>query len=226
MFSYIKHHLGFTLAEVLTTLMVIGIVAALTIPNLANAYKEQSNIAKMKKAAATYANFVTMFLQEEGIENEVEAADIWNENYNCNFIFKHFKSIKVIDETYTCTFSTPDGIIWDFTVLTMDDKTYSQALITKVYLPDEQDIKIQGKPVTFKDGATTNFFYFYFHHDGKNLYINNPQHTPWYNWKGKTWCQEHPFGHGCNSFMLEFDERANLYYQFINKKYEPFKWDF
>ena len=40
---------AFTLAEVLITLGIIGVVAALTIPTLVSKYKEQATVAKVKK---------------------------------------------------------------------------------------------------------------------------------------------------------------------------------
>lgn len=40
---------AFTLAEVLTTLMVIGVVAAITIPSMMNSYKERETVSKLLK---------------------------------------------------------------------------------------------------------------------------------------------------------------------------------
>jgi len=40
---------GFTLAEVLITLVIVGVVAALTIPTVINTYVESSTVAKVKK---------------------------------------------------------------------------------------------------------------------------------------------------------------------------------
>ena len=40
---------GFTLAEVLITLVIVGVVAALTISPLVNTYVESSTVAKVKK---------------------------------------------------------------------------------------------------------------------------------------------------------------------------------
>jgi len=41
---------GFTLAEVLITLVLIGVVTALTIPNIIHNYEKQATIEKLKKA--------------------------------------------------------------------------------------------------------------------------------------------------------------------------------
>lgn len=51
---------GFTLAEVLTTLMVIGIVAALTIPNLMNSYKKHTYYVGAKKAQSYFQNWLKL----------------------------------------------------------------------------------------------------------------------------------------------------------------------
>lgn len=41
---------GFTLAEVLITLVIIGVIAALTIPALINKTNEQDTVTSVKKA--------------------------------------------------------------------------------------------------------------------------------------------------------------------------------
>ena len=50
---------AFTLAEVLITLVIIGVVAALTIPTAISKYKEKEKQAKVKKAYSTIANAMT-----------------------------------------------------------------------------------------------------------------------------------------------------------------------
>lgn len=62
---------AFTLAEVLTTLMVIGIVAALTIPSLMNSYKKKSIYIKLNKAYFQLAQAVKMIPLEDGCAGRV-----------------------------------------------------------------------------------------------------------------------------------------------------------
>lgn len=50
---------AFTLAEVLIVLVTIGIIAAITIPNLINNYQKTQYVTKLKKA---YANFNRVLL--------------------------------------------------------------------------------------------------------------------------------------------------------------------
>ena len=51
---------AFTLAEVLLTLMVIGVIALVTLPTLFANYDEQERISRAKKGYATLANAMTM----------------------------------------------------------------------------------------------------------------------------------------------------------------------
>ena len=48
--SYFRHWCGaFTLAEVLVTLGIIGVVAAMTMPSLVQNYKNKQTVAQLKK---------------------------------------------------------------------------------------------------------------------------------------------------------------------------------
>lgn len=53
-----KRRIGFTLAEVLITLGVIGVVAAFTVPTLINNYKEKVTVTKVKKFYLTMSQAV------------------------------------------------------------------------------------------------------------------------------------------------------------------------
>ena len=57
---------AFTLAEVLITLAIIGVVAAVTIPTLVQKYKEQVTVTKVKKAYAVLTNAMQMAIIENG----------------------------------------------------------------------------------------------------------------------------------------------------------------
>ena len=57
---------AFTMAEVLITLGVIGIVAAMTIPNLVKKWEERAIIGKYKKMYSTLANAYNMAIVEYG----------------------------------------------------------------------------------------------------------------------------------------------------------------
>ncbi len=57
---------GFTLAEVLIALAVIGVIAAITIPNLMAAYRKQVIITKLKKVYSIFSDATNRSLMENG----------------------------------------------------------------------------------------------------------------------------------------------------------------
>lgn len=57
---------AFTLAETLITLVIIGVVAAITIPTLTADYQEKERIAKVKKMYSSLANAMTMVKAQGG----------------------------------------------------------------------------------------------------------------------------------------------------------------
>ena len=57
---------AFTLAEVLITLGIIGVVAALTIPNLINEYQKIVTATQLKKTFSTLSNAFTMAQKDHG----------------------------------------------------------------------------------------------------------------------------------------------------------------
>ena len=57
---------AFTLAEVLITLGVIGVVAALTLPIVINNYQKQETISKIKKVNSVLSNVALMAIAEHG----------------------------------------------------------------------------------------------------------------------------------------------------------------
>jgi len=57
---------GFTLAEVLITLGIIGVVAAITIPGLISRYEEKTTVSRVLKTYATLDNAYKSLLDEYG----------------------------------------------------------------------------------------------------------------------------------------------------------------
>lgn len=89
---------AFTFAEVLITLAILGIIAALTIPNLIQCYNERVNITKLRK---TYTYLENTFNQAVAENGSVVSWFVHDTNYNKNMtnIYNIMKSyFKVSDE--------------------------------------------------------------------------------------------------------------------------------
>ena len=75
--GHIKRNNGFTLAEVLITLGIIGVVAALTLPSLIQHFKDQAIVAQTKKS---YSNFLNVLNLMKANEGGTDYATIFKEN--------------------------------------------------------------------------------------------------------------------------------------------------
>ncbi len=97
---------GFTLAEVLITLTIIGVVAALTIPNLIASYQKQQYVTQLKKVYTELSQALKLMMADEGI-NKITASDTLycDNSAGCDrdealqragndFLKKYFKVIK------------------------------------------------------------------------------------------------------------------------------------
>ena len=73
-FSF-NRKVAFTLAEVLITLGIIGVVASLTLPSVINKYQEKVTVTKVKKAYSTMNNALFSAISENG------EVDTWDYPY-------------------------------------------------------------------------------------------------------------------------------------------------
>ncbi len=88
---------GFTLAEVLITLAVIGVVAALTIPTLIQSYQKKVTATKLEKAYTDIYKAVIAAQAEHGMMSEWSGLDSIDgaKNFLENYIGSSMKFIKV-----------------------------------------------------------------------------------------------------------------------------------
>ena len=61
-----QRKIAFTLAEVLITLGIIGVVAAMTMPSLIQEHREKATVAKLKKVYSTLNNAILLSVNEYG----------------------------------------------------------------------------------------------------------------------------------------------------------------
>ena len=111
--------LGFTLAEVLITLVIIGVIAAMTVPTLMNNTQGKENATAFKKAISSMNQALTMEYALEG--NTAATLDPDNDvNGLYTAMKKRTNVINEVDWTGTAagvaakqnTFATADGIIY------------------------------------------------------------------------------------------------------------------
>jgi prepilin-type N-terminal cleavage/methylation domain-containing protein len=90
--KYMKKTLGFTLAEILITIGIIGIIAAITIPQLINNYRKQTTVKKLKKTYTTLTQAIKMSEADNG------SLSGWERKSNLTFWQTYlFPYLKVID---------------------------------------------------------------------------------------------------------------------------------
>ena len=64
--NFLNIKYGFTLAEVLITLVIIGVIAAMTIPSVINNTKKHEYVSGLKKAYSTLKSATNQIMVEEG----------------------------------------------------------------------------------------------------------------------------------------------------------------
>ena len=95
---------GFTLAEVLITLGIIGVVAALTIPSLLSNYQKRQYYTKFMKARSSLENALKLYAHERGCDDDpLCGKGLWHED-SSNFaleLSKYFNGATLItDDNY------------------------------------------------------------------------------------------------------------------------------
>ena len=102
---------AFTLAETLITLVILGIVAAITIPALVNRHRESANRTRIRKAMTAYEAALNKMVIENNLKSDGDI-DNWVGN-NCANTRPYFKSAQ--DGANDCSFRTSDGTWWNIT---------------------------------------------------------------------------------------------------------------
>ena len=97
---------AFTLAEVLITLAIIGIVAALTIPTLITNYQKKITVSKLQKVYSTLGN-MTKLLYADGVYNVFSGAvsSEKTEQFFNLYVLPYFK-LPVVSEERVCPYES------------------------------------------------------------------------------------------------------------------------
>ncbi|MBR1754620.1 type II secretion system protein [bacterium] len=108
---------AFTLAEVLITLGIIGVVAALTIPTLMQKFDERETVTKMKKMYSTLTTAYQNYFADNGVP-EPQA----NNSDGATYVFNIFKPYLKIAQD--CGVTNTGGCLANVTYKTKDGNNY------------------------------------------------------------------------------------------------------
>lgn len=80
-----RFNAGFTLSEVLITIGIIGIVAAMTIPSLINNTNKKEMAVRLKKMQSTIQNAVNLTMQEYGCVGDLKCTGLFSNSGDITF---------------------------------------------------------------------------------------------------------------------------------------------
>lgn len=101
--------IAFTLAEVLITVGIIGVVAAMTIPSLIQSYKEKATVTAVKQSYSIFAQALKMVtIDNPDLSALTDSSLSAKENSQIMFkeISKHIKKVKSCDVDKKCIGNT------------------------------------------------------------------------------------------------------------------------
>ena len=107
----------FTLAEILSVVVILGVIASITIPTTIKRGSERANKTKIRKALSVYNTAVEKML----IENNLPRSAAGLNNFigaNCQNATNYFRIAQLETPNNNCRFKAPDGLWWDITDLT------------------------------------------------------------------------------------------------------------
>jgi prepilin-type N-terminal cleavage/methylation domain-containing protein len=104
---------GFTLAEVLVTLGIIGVVSAMTVPTLMQNYQRKSYVTQLHKVYNEISQASQQYITDRNAINLTEAG-LNSQDTTNNFIEKYFKIVQKCENSFTPCFAPAN----EFRVLT------------------------------------------------------------------------------------------------------------
>ncbi|HNW25174.1 MAG TPA: type II secretion system protein [Candidatus Gastranaerophilaceae bacterium] len=173
---------GFTLAEVLITLTIIGVVAALTVPNLYAYYQKTQYVTQLKKVYSEISQAIKLLMADEGVNklsasntltfDEVSDYDEFIQGLGDNFFKKYFKVIKDCGTGYECfanNYKTIDennfsGITCSYSVIIASGASICTSQIASPSMPGDFFVDING--LNPPNVAGRDLFSFSYYHDG------------------------------------------------------------
>jgi prepilin-type N-terminal cleavage/methylation domain-containing protein len=163
---------AFTLAEVLITLGIIGVVAAMTLPTLIQNYKKKTYVEGLKTGISLLSQGFRKMLADEGVD-DLRNTELWENCYENQFntpsarevcepiLSKYFKVVKFQSQSDL-------AVLGDTTQRTLTNTATCQNLIGKTnrwwYLNDKTKCygNTDGITITLSNGMRTELHLFHF----------------------------------------------------------------
>ncbi len=98
---------GFTLAETLITLGIIGVVAAITIPGLIETYQKQATVNKLKKAISILNQAYKLSFDDVGEPDATIQSEMTSTEYFNTYWAPYIKVITMCSTYKVCGYTTP-----------------------------------------------------------------------------------------------------------------------
>ena len=109
---------AFTLAEVLITLGIIGVVAAITMPTLIHNYQKQVTVNKLKKAYSVVNQAINLSIADNGdYSNWNKTSEIGNNEFFNEYWLPYFQGITICTRSNKCGYGTKAILPSTFTLL-------------------------------------------------------------------------------------------------------------
>ena len=154
---------AFTLAEVLVTLSIIGVVAAMTIPPLITKYNKMVWVNQLKKSVSTLENGYKMILVSNGVD-DLGDTDLFrlDSDYWTGYIDRYKKYFKIISgerlsPNRTDSYKNLDGVAYtwqvEFKFKFADGSTVYTAAMGRGGVSDCDAIKQQGGNLCYWIGS-------------------------------------------------------------------------
>lgn len=96
---------GFTLTEMLVTLSIVGVIAAMTVPTLMSKYQKEAQTVQIRKASQEFANAIDMYITAEG-KKSLAATKIFDDGGLEDFIDSNLKVVKECDANDASCFAS------------------------------------------------------------------------------------------------------------------------
>lgn len=135
---------GFTIAEILIVLGIIGFVAAMTIPAVVNSYTKYIYVTRLKTTKAKIISAFEIMMEAEGIDNIYRSKFVKSSFASSNEIKKYFKVVEL--PTISQAYKT---LLGDYT---------SPPYGTGLHLADGTYISFNGNKYYYDYQGTTDYY--------------------------------------------------------------------